>query len=289
MFILLPTFDASARLSEIALDLLERHWPGHPMIHVLHHSRAPERHAAKRTQLHDRGPDGSRWLGNLAEFLMSRSEELFLLLLDDYALCGSAKVNVIAHAVELIQHNLAIGLFPLCWYPAAGRERRAGWDGIETLSGTPILLQAAIWRRSWFLELARGMDERTSPWGFEALATRKAKSIPREICAAQMPTPAYVGGHLIDGFDKSDWPLPYHNLMHRGEQELKHEAFLRSQGFAFPSRGLGDSVARLAQATGAAQVVNLVKQATGQDCGCQKRRAALNRAVPYRTMQMRKS
>lgn len=265
------------------MELLERRWPAHPTVHVLHHGRALK-HAAGNVQLHGRGANGLRWLGNIADFLKTRSEELFLLLLDDYALCGSAKQSVIANAVGLMQKDPSVGLFPLCWYPAARREPREGWEGIETLSGTPILLQAAIWRRSWLLELARGMDERTSPWGFEALATRKARSISMQVCGAQMPTPAYVGGHLIDGFDKSDWPLPYHNLMHRGQPEMRHETFLRDQGFAFPIRGLGDSVARVAQATGAAQVVNLVKHATGRDCGCQRRRDALNRAVPYRRM-----
>lgn len=77
--------------------------------------------------------------------------------------------------------------------------------------------------------------------------------------------------------------------MHRGEPELRHESFLRAEGFAFPSRGLGDTLARLSQASGAAQFVKLVKHVTGRDCGCQKRREALNRAVTYRTMQMRKS
>lgn len=254
------------------------------MVHVLHHSRAPKARLIETMQLHGRGPDGSRWLGNIVSFLEARFEELFLLLLDDYALCGPVRTNIIEAAKGLMQEDTTIGMFPLCWYPAARREPRAGREGIVTLSGTPVLLQAAIWRRSWFLELARGMDERTSPWGFEALATRRARSMRMDVCAAEMPTPAYVGGHMIDGFDKSDWPLPYHNLMHRGQPELRHEAFMRAEGFAFPARGLGDTVARLAESTGIAQITNLIKRTTGRDCGCQRRREALNRAVPYRTM-----
>lgn len=46
-----------------------------------------------------------------------------------------------------------------------------------------------------------------------------------------------------------------------------------------PSRGLGDVVAKVAQATGVATVVKAV---AGDGCGCGKRRAALNRAVPFR-------
>ena len=46
-----------------------------------------------------------------------------------------------------------------------------------------------------------------------------------------------------------------------------------------PSRGLGDAVAKVAQATGVAAVVKAV---AGDGCGCGKRRAALNRKVPFR-------
>lgn len=46
-----------------------------------------------------------------------------------------------------------------------------------------------------------------------------------------------------------------------------------------PSRGLGDVVAKVAQVTGVAAAVKAV---AGDGCGCGKRRAALNRAVPFR-------
>lgn len=46
-----------------------------------------------------------------------------------------------------------------------------------------------------------------------------------------------------------------------------------------PSRGLGDVVAKVAQATGVAAAVKAV---AGESCGCGKRRAALNRAVPFK-------
>jgi len=47
-----------------------------------------------------------------------------------------------------------------------------------------------------------------------------------------------------------------------------------------PARGLGDRVATITSATGIAAVVRAVSAATGTDCGCAKRRAALNAAVP---------
>jgi len=44
-----------------------------------------------------------------------------------------------------------------------------------------------------------------------------------------------------------------------------------------PMRGLGDIVAAVTEATGVARVVHAV----APDCGCAKRRAALNAAVPF--------
>jgi hypothetical protein len=225
--------------------------------------------------------DISPWLGPIRTFLRERDEELFLLMLDDYALCGPAHTQLIDRAAQMMHEDPSVGLVPLCWYPASRRVPRSGRPGIVTLGGAPILLQAAIWRQSWFLKLADGMDDATSPWSFEAMATQRAKVHRMEICAAQMPEPKQLGGHFIDGLDKSDWPLPYHNLMHRGEPELQHEQFLREHGLAFPSRGLGDTVARIAQATGVSAMVERVSQATGRDCGCRARREALNRVVPY--------
>jgi hypothetical protein len=45
------------------------------------------------------------------------------------------------------------------------------------------------------------------------------------------------------------------------------------------SRGLGDSIEKLTKATG---VKAVVKKVAGDDCGCAKRRDALNRMFPYK-------
>jgi hypothetical protein len=226
--------------------------------------------------------DGSSWLGPIVSFLESRPEELFLLMLDDYALCGPARVETISAARRLMEAEKGVGVFPLSWYPAQSRVPREGWPGVETLTGTPILLQAAIWRREGFLDLARSMDPRTSAHGFERLATQRVKGRGIEICGAQMPSPKWVGGHFVDGFDKRDWPLPYHNLMHAGRLEPQHEPFLRAEGLEPPARGLGDTIERIARVTGIAKLATQIAAVTGRDCGCDRRRERLNRLVPYR-------
>ena len=49
-----------------------------------------------------------------------------------------------------------------------------------------------------------------------------------------------------------------------------------------PSRGLGDTIAKITHATGIAKAVEVVTEALGiEDCGCGGRQEWLNGAVPY--------
>lgn len=48
------------------------------------------------------------------------------------------------------------------------------------------------------------------------------------------------------------------------------------------SRGLGDTIERVAHATGLDQVAKAYTAVTKKDCGCGKRKEALNRAFPYK-------
>mgnify|MGYP001603064935 FL=1 len=48
------------------------------------------------------------------------------------------------------------------------------------------------------------------------------------------------------------------------------------------SKGLGDTVAKVASMIGADKAAELYKKKTGKDCGCKKRQEALNKAVPYK-------
>lgn len=47
------------------------------------------------------------------------------------------------------------------------------------------------------------------------------------------------------------------------------------------SRGLGDTVAKVARVSGIERAVKWLERATGKPCGCAERRALLNRLVPY--------
>lgn len=48
------------------------------------------------------------------------------------------------------------------------------------------------------------------------------------------------------------------------------------------SRGLGDTIEKMAQATGISKVVDTVTKVTGKDCGCKNRKKKLNQAFPYK-------
>jgi len=98
----------------------------------------------------------------------------------------------------------------------------------------------------------------------------------------RMAAPKWVGGTLVDGFEKGDWAVPYHNLMHRGQVAREHEGFLRAEGFAFPAEGLGDSIANVVEATGLGVMARVVERVTGRPCGCEARRRRMNERVPYR-------
>ena len=48
------------------------------------------------------------------------------------------------------------------------------------------------------------------------------------------------------------------------------------------STGLGDSIEKFTKATGIKKIVERAAKAAGSDCGCGKRKDALNRAFPYK-------
>ena len=48
------------------------------------------------------------------------------------------------------------------------------------------------------------------------------------------------------------------------------------------SKGLGDTIEKITKTTGIKKVVDELSKVTGKDCGCKKRKEALNKAFPYK-------
>ena len=49
-----------------------------------------------------------------------------------------------------------------------------------------------------------------------------------------------------------------------------------------PSKGLGDTIEKITEATGIKKAVEVFAKATGIDCGCEERKVKLNNLIPYR-------
>ena len=47
------------------------------------------------------------------------------------------------------------------------------------------------------------------------------------------------------------------------------------------SKGLGDSISKITEATGIKKVVDKISEVTGIDCGCEDRKKLLNKILPY--------
>ena len=47
------------------------------------------------------------------------------------------------------------------------------------------------------------------------------------------------------------------------------------------SKGLGDTIEKIAHAVGADKVAQVIEKITKKPCGCNKRKDALNNAFPY--------
>ena len=66
------------------------------------------------------------------------------------------------------------------------------------------------------------------------------------------------------------------------EKPKKTTGFFKDENEASKAQGLGDTIAKLTEATGIKTVVDAVSEATGRDCGCRQRQNKLNDMFPYK-------
>ena len=64
----------------------------------------------------------------------------------------------------------------------------------------------------------------------------------------------------------------------REEDEIAHQNHIASLTKPKKSEGLGDTIEKITEATG---IKKLVKVLFGEDCGCDERKAKLNKLIPY--------
>ena len=63
---------------------------------------------------------------------------------------------------------------------------------------------------------------------------------------------------------------------------MKSKRVARKASVAKPSRGLGDTIAKITHATYLDALVDVYTEMMGRPCNCDDRRETLNRLMPYR-------
>ena len=66
------------------------------------------------------------------------------------------------------------------------------------------------------------------------------------------------------------------------EKPKKTTGFFKDENEDSKVQGLGDTIAKITEATGIKTVVDAVSEATGRDCGCRQRQNKLNEMFPYK-------
>jgi len=231
--IVMPTSDGYARhVVPVTLSLLARYWPDHPPVDVLHYEvEPPEFPRTARLWMDEQA--ALTWPATLAAYLQRyNADQLVLLMLDDYGLCGRPRRQAIREVQDTMLADPTIGNIHLTWQPAVPKEP---WKGLLKLPRWPysINTQAALWRRDLLLETLQLNLHSTSDEveldGSRWFNDHRFESVAH--CQVDMPEPSNPSGY-VDETDKSGWALPYHNLMHRGCLCTRHGEFLAAHGLA---------------------------------------------------------
>ncbi len=221
----MPTCEKYAHVAGVSLSLLDRYWPGHPPVHVIHSQTVP---ILTVHSFPSPFPD-TDWVSRLWHHLMFEcSSEVILLTLDDYALCRPVNPFRLRELHGQFCSSDIDGLH-LTYQPCVhhGETVIPYWDYI-------ISTQAAYWRRDVLVELL-GRFRHNSIWEFELSASRwwRVNKPVGRIVQASMAVPPRISG-FVDEMDKSDWPFPYHNLYRQGHFDSRHAAFMAQEGFPCP-------------------------------------------------------
>jgi len=230
--IVIPTSNAYAAVLAGTLKLLDRYWPEHPAVDVVHHEDGPS-NVQVRSFFAGRQAEVT-WCEAMASYLSeANTDELVLLLLDDYGLCQPVDTQRVKVARSLMTEDLSIGAFFLTWMqvpastPYADRQEVMVWPRWSYSVHT----QAALWRRTSLLRAVRRVGRR-SIFAFELEASKlfNERDFEWERHVSFRLPPPPVPSLFLDTCDKAHWPIAYHNLCHQGRRDPRHHDFLRAHG-----------------------------------------------------------
>jgi len=232
--IAIPTSNGYERALGVTLALLDRYWPAHPPVDVIHHEAAPR---DRRVRGFYAGPQSAvSWCEALERYLEhANHDELVLLLLDDYALCRSVKPSRIAEARDLMLADPSLAAFYLTWMMLPSSEPYAGRDDVIVWPrwDYSVHTQAGLWRRRSLQRALRRVG-RASIERFELDGSdhfNQHESAWERHVSFRVPEPPSPS-LFLDEVDKRDWPIAYHNLFRRGRLDARHSGFLAGERLA---------------------------------------------------------
>lgn len=231
--VVMPTCDKYAKtVLPCSVELLRRAWPAGPTVDIVHYDESPpELPGCRRFWC---GPSSTSWTEGMATYLAEFNRDtLVLLMLDDYAACEPVKQDRVRAATRAMLADTSLAVCYLTWHqtPAIDNDgtvcRHAPW-------AYSVNTQAALWRRDTLLAVLRACG-RTSIERFELDGSRWFNAVDGRLGAAcRVPTKdPPVRSDCLDETDKTDWAIPYHNLMRRGGADPRWRDWCRQNGVRF--------------------------------------------------------
>jgi hypothetical protein len=230
--LVIPTSNRYRPALSQTLALLQRYWPDHPPIDVVHHEEAPENLSVSTFYA---GPQAEiSWCEALARYLTTvNTDDLIILMLDDYGLCQPVDTKRLAEARSLMYKDPSIGAFYLTWMMLPEAEPYPLRDDVIIWPrwSYSVHTQAALWRRASLVRALEKVGRMSIEWfELEASAFFNDHEFTWEKHVSfRLPAPASPS-LFLDSCDKTNWPIGYHNLYSRGQPDPRHEAFLRDHG-----------------------------------------------------------
>jgi hypothetical protein len=232
--ILMHTSDGYEKYAHTSLRLLQKYWPEHPGVDLLHYSRFPTfgLGEVRDVEYHHCGQQHPKSWSNshLRHLLNNYSYPYVLLMLDDYALCAPVDPIRIATTLTLLVNHPGIGCVHLTTQPVKPLPCDPPFQTLPQWAYS-INSQAAIWDTNYLIMVLDKTPD-ANIWDFEHIGSRWWNQYGRvgEIRQADMKPPAQLCD-FADTMDKSDWVLPYNNLSRQGRLDERHRQFLLAEGF----------------------------------------------------------
>jgi hypothetical protein len=205
---------------------LKQYWPDHPPIDVVCFDVPPPDFEGGA-----RFPVGRQmsvtWSAGLGSYIEQHNrDQLLLLMLDDYGLCGPVNRHAIREAGRVMLSDPAIGNVHLTWQPGATKQPRGSLLQLPRWSYS-INTQAALWWRDLLLEVLQRHSHGTiEQFELDGSAWFNSQRFDRDVlCQVSIPEPSILSDFVVE-MDKKHWALPYHNLFRRGAPDPRHSAFL---------------------------------------------------------------